>query len=44
MILNVDGSSRGNPDVFAFGDLFRNENGAWIHGFARNIGFSNILH
>ena len=44
MILNVDGSSLGNPGVSDFGGLFRNEDGVWIHGFAGNIGFSNILH
>jgi len=27
-----------------FGGLIRNDNGAWILGFVRNIGFSNILH
>ena len=43
-ILNVDGSSLGNPGVSGFGGLIRNDDGAWIRGFARNIGFSNILH
>lgn len=44
MILNVDGSSLGNHGVSGFGGLIRNSNGAWIQGFAENIGFSNILH
>ncbi|KAK2458793.1 hypothetical protein QL285_005909 [Trifolium repens] len=44
MILNVDGSSIGNPGVSGFGGLIRNSNGAWVHGFSGNIGFSNILH
>jgi len=44
MILNVDGSSLGNPGVSGFWGLLRNEDGAWIHGFAGNIVFSNILH
>jgi len=44
MILNVDGSSLGNPCISGFGGLLRNEDDAWIHGFAGNIGFSNILH
>jgi ribonuclease HI len=44
MILNVDGSSIGNPGVSGFGGLIRNSDGAWVHGFAGNIGFSNILH
>ena len=43
-ILNVDGSSLGNPGVSGFGSLIRNDNGAWIRGFAGNNGFSNILH
>ncbi|MCH83631.1 ribonuclease H protein [Trifolium medium] len=44
MILNIDGNSIGNLGVFGFGGLIRNSDGAWIHGFAGNIGFSNILH
>ncbi|GAU40002.1 hypothetical protein TSUD_211230 [Trifolium subterraneum] len=44
MILNVDGSSIGNPGVSDFGGLIRNSDGGWIHGFAENIGISNILH
>ncbi|GAU48622.1 hypothetical protein TSUD_133530 [Trifolium subterraneum] len=44
MILNVDGSSIGNPGVSRYGGLIRNSEGAWAHGFAGNIGFSNILH
>jgi ribonuclease HI len=44
MILNVDGSSIGNPGVSGFGGLIRNLDGAWVHGFSGNIGFSNILH
>ncbi|CAJ2657171.1 unnamed protein product [Trifolium pratense] len=44
MILNVDGSSIGNPGASGFGGLIRNSDGAWVHGFSGNIGFSNILH
>ncbi|XP_045810074.1 uncharacterized protein LOC123904450 [Trifolium pratense] len=44
MILNVDGSSIGNPGISGFGGLIRNSHGAWVRGFAGNIGFSNILH
>jgi hypothetical protein len=44
MILNVDGSSLGNPGVSGFGGLLRNEDGSWIRGFVGNIDFSNILH
>ncbi|PNX79511.1 ribonuclease H, partial [Trifolium pratense] len=43
MILNVDGSNIDNPGVFGFKGLIRNFDGAWVHGFAGNIGFSNIL-
>jgi len=44
MVLNVGGSSLDNPGIFGFRGLLRNMDGAWIHGFAENIGFSNILH
>ncbi|CAJ2652542.1 unnamed protein product [Trifolium pratense] len=44
MILNVDGSSLGNPGISGFGGLIRNRDGVWVHGFVGNIGFSNILH
>jgi hypothetical protein len=44
MILNVDGSSLGNPSISSLGGLFRNSDDIWIHGFAGNIGFSSILH
>lgn len=44
MILNVDGSSLGNPDVSGFCGLIRNIDGAWVHEFAGNIEYSNILH
>lgn len=33
MILNLDGSSLGNPGVSGFGELIQNANGAWFHGF-----------
>ncbi|GAU24184.1 hypothetical protein TSUD_84190 [Trifolium subterraneum] len=44
MILNVDGSSIGNPGISGFGGLIQNFDRTWVHGFAGNIGFSNILH
>ncbi|MCH81431.1 RNA-directed DNA polymerase (Reverse transcriptase), partial [Trifolium medium] len=44
MILNVDGSSIGNPSIFGFGGLIRNADGAWVHGFYGNLGVTNILH
>lgn len=44
MILNVDGSSLGNPGISGFGGLIRNSAGAWFCGFVGNIGYSNILH
>jgi ribonuclease HI len=44
MILNVDGSSLGNPDVLGFRGLIQNSECVWIQGFVGNIGFSNILH
>jgi hypothetical protein len=39
MILNVDGSSIGNPGISGFGGLIRNSDGAWVHGFAGNMIF-----
>ncbi|KAK2425361.1 hypothetical protein QL285_035613 [Trifolium repens] len=44
MILNVDGSSIGNPGISGFGGLIRNADGAWVHGFYGNLGVTNILH
>jgi ribonuclease HI len=44
MILNVDGSSIGNPGVSGFGGLIRHADGTWIRGFYGNIGVSNIMH
>jgi ribonuclease HI len=44
MILNVDGSSIGNPGISGYGGTIRNADGAWIHGFFGNLGVSNILH
>jgi hypothetical protein len=44
MIMNVGGSSISNLGVSGFGGLIRNSDGVWVHDFAGNIGFSNILH
>ncbi|KAK2448759.1 hypothetical protein QL285_008006 [Trifolium repens] len=44
MILNVDGSSIGNPSISIYGGIIRNADGVWIHGFFGNLGVSNILH
>jgi ribonuclease HI len=44
MILNVDGNSIGNPGVSGYGGLLRTADGAWVHGFFGNLGFTNILH
>ncbi|CAL5206665.1 unnamed protein product [Lathyrus oleraceus] len=44
MILNVDGSSFGNPVVLGYGGLIRNADDAWVYDFAGNIGYFNILH
>ncbi|PNY07261.1 ribonuclease H [Trifolium pratense] len=43
MILNVDGSSIGNPSISCFRGLIRNADGAWVHGFFGNLGVTNIL-
>ncbi|CAL5211192.1 unnamed protein product [Lathyrus oleraceus] len=44
MILNIDGSSLGNPGVSDFGGFIQNVDGDWVHDIAGNIGYSNILH
>ncbi|GAU39617.1 hypothetical protein TSUD_397060 [Trifolium subterraneum] len=44
MILNVDGSSIGNPGPLGYGGLIRNAYGAWVHGFFGNLGVTDILH
>ncbi|KAI5394452.1 hypothetical protein KIW84_061213 [Lathyrus oleraceus] len=44
MILNVDGSSFGNPVVSGYGGLIRNADDAWVYDFVGNIGYFNILH
>jgi ribonuclease HI len=44
MILNVDGSSIGNPGISGYGGLLRTADGAWVHGFFGNLGVTNILH
>jgi hypothetical protein len=44
MILNVDENNIDNPRILSFGGLIRNSDNAWIHSFAGNIGFSDILH
>ncbi|KAK9999219.1 hypothetical protein SO802_018822 [Lithocarpus litseifolius] len=41
--LNTDGSSLGNPGKAGGGGLIRDENGSWIKGFIRNIGFSSSM-
>lgn len=43
IILNVDGSSLGNPGPAGFGGLFRNADGGWIYGFNGHIGYSDVL-
>ncbi|WJX25711.1 hypothetical protein P8452_14727 [Trifolium repens] len=43
-ILNVDGSSLGNPGPSGFGGVLRHSNGDWIFGFAGTVGISSVLH
>lgn len=42
-ILNVDGSSLGNPGPAGFGGLARNPDGGWLFGFSGHIGISDVL-
>lgn len=44
MILNVDDSSLGNPDVLGFDGLIQNADGVWTHNFMANVSYSNIIH
>ena len=37
--LNTDGASKGNPGLAGCGGVVRNEDGRWIAGFARCIGW-----
>jgi len=43
-IYNNKKSNFGYPTCSHLKDKFLNDNGSWIHGFAGNIGFSNILY
>lgn len=43
IILNMDGSSIGNPRVAGFEGLFYTRNGSWIHGFAGSIAIGDDL-
>lgn len=43
-VLNIDGSSLGNPDPSWFGGLLCNNDGAWIKCFYSYIGITNDLH
>ena len=39
--MNTDGSSLGNPGPAGSGEVIRDEEGAWIVGFARYIGITS---
>ncbi|GMI73003.1 hypothetical protein like AT5G42905 [Hibiscus trionum] len=41
--VNVDGAVRGPSKVASIGGVFRDSNGSWILGFARNIGSCTAL-
>ena len=38
--LNIDGLAFGNPVKAGGGGLIRDDQGNWVAGFSRNIGFS----
>lgn len=42
-MLNVDGSSLGNPGPAGFGGVVRNEHGGWCFGYSCSIGVSELL-
>lgn len=44
VVLNVDGSSFGNPGRTGFGGLLREDDGTWIAGFIGYVGFSTNVH
>ncbi|KAL3510972.1 hypothetical protein ACH5RR_030373 [Cinchona calisaya] len=39
--LNTDGSALGNPGCAGTGGVFKNEDGDWLLGFSRKIGFTS---
>jgi len=41
-VLNVDGSSLGNPGASGFGGVLRNSDGSWIGSLSGSVGFSNV--
>ena len=43
MKLNTDGSAMRNPERAGGGGLFRHQDGVWLKGFARGIGYINSL-
>ena len=42
--LNVDGASMGNSGMAGGGGLLRDDEGSWLGGFARRIGFANSFN
>lgn len=44
IVLNVDGSSVGNPGPSGFGGLLRHSDGFWSKGFSGHAGISDNLH
>ena len=43
MKLNTDGSAMRNPERAGGGGLFRHQDGVWLKGFARGIGYTNSI-
>lgn len=44
IVLNVDGSSQGNPGTSGFGGLLRRGDGSWISGYMGFLGVTGSLH
>ena len=41
--LNTDGASLGNPGKARGGGIIRDNEGRWVKGFARSIGFTTSI-
>lgn len=44
VVLNVDGSSFGNPGILGIAGFLRGHDGHWIASFMGHIGISDNLH
>ena len=43
VMLNIDGSSMGNPGRAGGGGIIRNSHGEWVSGYAKAIGYTTSV-